>query len=49
MIPKSHSADRIRENIEGPQGWMLNAAEMADIDSLDEGNHCRGDDPAIML
>ena len=48
-IPKTHRADRLQANLTAHRGWSLDKSEMARISALDEGDHCRGDDPATML
>ena len=47
-IPKTTSAARLVENLHGPFGWALNDEEMRRVSGLDEGLHCRGDDPVTM-
>ena len=47
-IPKTTNPSRLVENLRGPFGWVLNDDEMRRISTLDEGLHCRGDDPKTM-
>jgi diketogulonate reductase-like aldo/keto reductase len=47
-IPKTNSPARLVENLHGPFGWALNEEGMSRVSGLDEGLHCRGDDPATM-